>query len=153
MMVHCRWMIRNDMKSVINIENLSFEYPWSEREFIQLLRQRDCIGWVAESDGNVVGFMLYELLPKQIRLLSIAVHPDFRRNLIGSEMVAKLISKLNSMRRSNVVCNIRETSLSSQLFFRSLGFRAVKIEKAFYPDSNEDAYVFKFFAHQEENAY
>ncbi len=59
--VHIRWMIRRDMPSVIEIEENSFEFPWSEDEFIRCLRQRNCIGMVAELSEQVVGFMIYEL--------------------------------------------------------------------------------------------
>ena len=33
----------------------SFEFPWSEEDFIRCLRQRNCIGMVAEHDEQVVG--------------------------------------------------------------------------------------------------
>ena len=56
-----RWMIRRDMQSVLYIENESFQYPWSEEDFIRVLRQRDTIGMVAERDGQVAAFMIYEL--------------------------------------------------------------------------------------------
>ena len=59
--VHIRWMIRRDMPEVLDIENRSFEFPWSEEEFIRCLRQRNCIGMVAEHEQHVVGFMIYEL--------------------------------------------------------------------------------------------
>ena len=59
--VHIRWMIRRDMMEVLEIENQSFEFPWSEEDFIRCLRQRNCIGMVAEHDERVAGFMIYEL--------------------------------------------------------------------------------------------
>ena len=54
--VHIRWMIRRDMADVLAIENASFEFPWLEDDFIRCLRQRNCIGMVAESepDGRMV---------------------------------------------------------------------------------------------------
>jgi len=44
--VHIRWMIRRDMPEVLDIESGSFEFPWSEEDFIRCLRQRNCIGMV-----------------------------------------------------------------------------------------------------------
>src|SRR4051812_2604533 len=46
--VHIRWMIRRDMAEVLEIERSAFEFPWFEEEFIRCLRQRNCIGMVAE---------------------------------------------------------------------------------------------------------
>jgi ribosomal-protein-alanine N-acetyltransferase len=138
---HIRWMIRRDMPAVLGIENESFEFPWTEDEFIRCLRQRDCIGMVAEYSEQVVGFMIYELHRTRIHVLSFAVHPDFRRQSVGSAMITKLVSKLAYQRRNRIVLEVRETNLSAQLFFRSLGFRATGVLRNFYEDSTEDAFM------------
>ncbi len=59
-------------------------------------------------------------------------------------MVAKLISKLSSHRRTRITLEVRETNLTAQLFFRSQGFRAVKVLRAFYEDSGEDAFLMQY---------
>ncbi|MEM1305855.1 MAG: ribosomal-protein-alanine N-acetyltransferase RimI, partial [Planctomycetota bacterium] len=51
--VHIRWMIRRDMQEVLGIEQESFEFPWLEEDFIRCLRQRNCIGMVAEQGERV----------------------------------------------------------------------------------------------------
>lgn len=142
--VHIRWMIRRDMASVIEIEDRSFEFPWSEEEFIRCLRQRNCIGMVAESNEQVVGFMIYELHKNRLHILNFAVHPDFRRQRIGGSMVDKLVSKLSYQRRSRIMLEVRETNLAAQLFFKDLGFRAISVLREFYEDSIEDAYLMQF---------
>ena len=55
--VHIRWMIRRDMPEVLQAEQASFEFPWTEEDFLRCLRQRNCIGMVAEQGEKVVGFM------------------------------------------------------------------------------------------------
>ena len=94
--VHIRWMIRRDMAEVLEIENEGFEFPWSEDDFIRCLRQRNCIGMVAEHEDRVVGFMIYELHKTRLHLLNFAVGKDFRRRGVGAQMLAKLIAKLST---------------------------------------------------------
>lgn len=142
--VHIRWMIRRDMQSVLDIEERSFEFPWSEDEFIRCLRQRNCIGMVAQMNEEVVGFMIYELHKNRLHILNFAVHPEFRRQNIGSSMVEKLVSKLSYQRRSRIMLEVRETNLPAQLFFKDLGFKAVSVLREFYEDSVEDAYLMQF---------
>ena len=77
--VHIRWMIRRDMPEVLEIERASFEFPWFEEDFIRCLRQRNCIGMVAEHAERVVGFMIYELHKTRLHILNFAVAPDVRR--------------------------------------------------------------------------
>jgi [ribosomal protein S18]-alanine N-acetyltransferase len=137
---HIRWMIRRDMASVLEIENESFEFPWSEEEFIRCLRQRNCIGMVAESGEEVIGYMIYELDKNKIHLLNFAVHPRYRRTGTGRAMIQKLIGKLTNQRRNRISLEVRETNLPAQLFFRELGFRAINTLRGYYIDTSEDAY-------------
>lgn len=142
--VHIRWMIRRDMPEVLDIENRSFEFPWSEEDFIRCLRQRNCIGMVAEYEEHVVGFMIYELHKNRLHVLNFAVRGEMRRRAIGSSMARKLISKLSHQRRSRIMLEVRETNLAAQLFFRQLGFRAVTVLRDFYADTTEDAYLMQY---------
>jgi [ribosomal protein S18]-alanine N-acetyltransferase len=142
--VHIRWMIRRDMPMVLAIEESSFEFPWSEEEFIRCLRQRNCIGMVAEVGDKVVGFMIYELHKNRLHLLNFAVCPSVRRTAIGTTMIDKLVSKLAWDRRNRLVLEVRETNLDAQLFFKSLGFRAISVLRDFYSDTTEDAYLMQF---------
>ena len=142
--IHIRWMIRRDMAEVIAIENGSFEFPWSEDDFVRCLRQRNCIGMVAEMDDQVVGFMIYELHKNRLHILNFAVAERFRRMGIGTQMVAKLAGKLSEQRRNRILLEIRETNLPAQLFFRDNGFRAVSVLHEFYEDTPEDAYLMQF---------
>ena len=87
--VHIRWMIRRDMPEVLAIEHASFEYPWCEEEFLRVLRQRNCIGMVAEYGERIVGFMIYELHRNKIHVLDFATHPEFRRRGVGRQMIAE----------------------------------------------------------------
>ena len=144
MNVHIRWMIRRDMPEVLDIEQASFEFPWSEEDFIRCLRQRNCIGMVAEYDERVVGFMIYELHKDQLHVLNFSVRPDVRRRAVGNQMVNKLVGKLSQQRRNKILLEIRETNLAAQLFFRNLGFRAVSVLRDYYDDTVEDAYVMQY---------
>ena len=92
--VTLRWVIRRDMPEVLDIERQSFEFAWTEEEFLCCLRQRNCIGMVADLDHQIVGFMVYELHKSRLRILNLAVDPEFHRQGIGSQMVDRLIDHL-----------------------------------------------------------
>jgi len=142
--VHIRWMIRRDMPEVLDIESESFEFPWLEDDFIRCLRQRNCIGMVAEHEDKVVGFMIYELHKTRLHILNFAVAEAYRMQGVGRQMASKLISKLSQQRRSRIVLEVRETNLPAQLFFKHQGFRAVTVLRDFYDDTPEDAYIMQY---------
>jgi ribosomal-protein-alanine N-acetyltransferase len=142
--VHIRWMIRRDMPEVLQTEQQSFEFAWTEEDFLRCLRQRNCIGMVAEQGEKVVGFMIYELHKAKLHILNFAVHPSCRRQGVGAQMVQKLISKLSSHRRTRITLEVRETNLGAQLFFSKQGFKAVRVLRTHYEDSGEDAFLMQY---------
>jgi len=142
--VHIRWMIRRDMQEVLDIEGQSFEFPWSEDEFVRCLRERNCIGMVAEHDDKIAGYMIYEILNTRLHLLNLAVSADKRRVGVGQQMINKLISKLSNKRRRQILLEVRETNLAAQVFFRGMDFRAISLLRDFYDDTTEDAYLMQY---------
>lgn len=144
LVVHIRWMIRRDRPEVLGIERESFEFPWFEEDFIRCLRQRNCIGMVAEHAEHVVGFMIYELHKTRLHILNFAVSASLRHRSVGTQMIEKLVGKLSSQRRTAIRLEVREANLAAQLFFKSQGFQATNVLHDFYEDSTEDAYVMQY---------
>ena len=142
--VQIRWLIRRDMPEVLRIEQESFEFSWTDEDFLCCLRQRNCIGMVAEYDHQIVGFMVYELHKSRLNILNFAVAPEFRRHGVGTQMVTRLIDKLSQQRRSEILLEVRERNLDAQLFFRRQSFRAVNVVRCHYNDTEEDAYIMQF---------
>lgn len=142
--VQVRWMVRRDMPEVLEIERQSFEFSWTEEDFLCCLRQRNCIGMVAERQDRIVGFMIYELLKSQLHILNFAVAPWARRQGIGEQMVEKLVNKLSQQRRQEITLEVRESNLAAQLFFRRQGFLAHGILRGHYEDTEESAYVMRY---------
>jgi ribosomal-protein-alanine N-acetyltransferase len=99
---------------------------------------------VAEQGEKVVGFMIYELHKNKLHILNFAVSPHCRRGGVGVQMVNKLVSKLSSHRRTRITLEVRETNLDAQLFFRTQGFKAVKVLRSYYEDSGEDAFQMQY---------
>ena len=142
--IHIRWMFMRDIPDVMEIENHSFEFNWTEDDVIRCLRQRNCIGMVAEFEERVVGFMIYELHKTRLHVLTFAVHRDMRRHGIGKAMLQKLVGKLSPNRRNRLLLEVRETNVAAQVFFRRFGFRAISILRDFYEDTSEDAYLMQY---------
>ncbi len=142
---YIRWMVRSDLDSVVAIEKDVYDYPWSQQEFLISLRQRNCIGMVAERNEEVVGYMVYELHKTRIELLNFAVRARSQRLGVGSAMIEKLKSKLAYERRSKISLEMRERNLDGQLFLRQAGFRCTSILHGWYAVEEESvAYRMQF---------
>src|SRR5210317_1315741 len=83
-----RWMLRKDMDQVCDIEKRSSpEGYWTEDVFAEHLRQRNCIGMVAEFEQTIFGYMLYEFHKGTLKVIALAVDPHHRRRGVGEKMV------------------------------------------------------------------
>ncbi len=142
--VQIRWLIRRDMPDVLKIERESFDVPWTDEDFLCCLRQRNCIGMVAEYDHQIVGFMVYELHKSRLHILNFAVASEYRRMAVGTQMVLRLVDKLSQQRRTEILLEVRERNLDAQLFFKSQDFRAVSVLRSHYDDTDEDAYIMRY---------
>lgn len=159
--VQVRWMIRRDLKHVVDIESQVFgAYAWSESQFIDSLRQRNVIGLVAEfkhprcETESIVGFVVYELHRRSLVIQNLAVDPGCQRHWVATELIGKLIAKLSPQRRSIIRVKVRESNLAALKFFASCGFEAVKVlrnecEYLHMDDAiggREDAYLMQYVA-------
>ena len=143
--VTVRWMIRRDMPEILAIEEQCYEWQmWGDEDFMTCLRQRNCIGMVAERDERIVGYMIYELHKSSLHLVNFAVAPDHQRQGVGTAMVDRLVAKLTHQRRNAIRLCVSASNLGAQLFFKRMGFLATGILWGYYEDSDEDAYVMRY---------
>lgn len=144
--IHIRCMIRRDMPAVLAIEESSFEFHWTEEEFIRYLRQRDHICILAELESEPIGFMIYELHKSRLGLLKFVVDARHRRMGVGSDLMARLGGNLtvNPRHRNRITLEVRETNLVAQKFLKSMGFKATGVLRNRYEEAAEDAYQMEY---------
>lgn len=133
----------------MEIERRSFEFPWTETDFLLALRQRNCLGVVFDSRSRdeIYGFMIYELHKSELKLINLAVAPEVRRSGIGSTMVNRMIAKLAQQRRNVLSAVIDERNLDGQLFLSACGLRATEVLRGHYEivgEPDRDAIRFEY---------
>lgn len=139
---YIRWMTRKDMQSVLACEEAAYGVDaWSEEDFTRCLRQRNCIGMLAEDGDTLRGYMVYELHKTHLHVLNFVVHPAYQRRGVGMHMLAKLIGKLNQQRRTRITLLVNEGNMPALLFFKAMGFLATGIVWDAFPDVKEDGYA------------
>jgi ribosomal-protein-alanine N-acetyltransferase len=143
MTAYTRLIEPRDLPAVLEIERMAFDIPWSEQEFRRVLSMGNCFGVALLERGTIVGYVIYETHPNRIHVLNLAIAPLHRRLCLGSMLINEIKSLLTTKRR-RILLEVRETNLAAQLFFKSLGFRALAVRKDFYDDTTEDAYVMQY---------
>jgi [ribosomal protein S18]-alanine N-acetyltransferase len=145
--VQVRWMIRRDMPEMLATERKCFgDQAWPAEMFLHHLRQRNCIGMVAEvtETHQILGYSLYLVRKGALEIINLAVNPQHHRQGIGTAMMESLKSNLGlHRRRYQLSAWVGDANLGAHLFFRSQGFAAAQIDRGYYSDG-QDAYEFLY---------
>ena len=145
--ISVRWIVKNDVGRVVEIERECFPKPWSEEDFSECLRRRQNIGKVVEVDGSIVGYILYELSHKKICLINMGVTKSSRRSGVGRFLVEHLKSKLEKPDYwLSIETRVSEENLEAHLFLKRCGFKALSVDRDFFTDEDGscDGYLFAY---------
>jgi ribosomal-protein-alanine N-acetyltransferase len=137
--VSFRSMTRADLDEVMVIERRSFAYPWSARFFLQEIAAPCARPIIAEIKGRIAGYILFWLLPDDVDIHNIAVHPDFRRQGLGRQLLDQAIASARTRASLRVTLEVRKSNLSAQKLYESHGFVVTGVRKGYYSDDGEDA--------------
>jgi GNAT superfamily N-acetyltransferase len=80
--------------------------------------------WYLFEEGNeILGYVIYDLAAKQIKLERLFVDFHHRRRGIGTTIMYRLSEKLNDVRKC-IHISVEDDNLIGHLFLKDLGFRA-----------------------------
>lgn len=125
-----RPLLAADIDTVVAIEQLATEFPWSVAQFNSSSGD-DCT--VLEIDGAVLGFSIFQLVLDESSLLNIAVHPDYQGNGGGRLLLEQGL--IQQARAGAVRCllEVRQSNIPARQLYQTLGFRQVGERKNYYP--------------------
>jgi ribosomal protein S18 acetylase RimI-like enzyme len=126
-----------DLDAMVDIDRAVFCDPFSERDFIGLLRSERIIGTVIVRNRQILGYCLYEQFAAYNLIRRIAVaqkHCGYGRQLVG-DVKRQMLKDCKSF----VDCRIPEENLDAQLFFQANGFTAIDV----IPSDVSSEYLFR----------
>jgi ribosomal-protein-alanine N-acetyltransferase len=135
-----RRMTVEDIPAVHEIDLLSFSLPWSERSFrFELSENPLARGWVAEVDGQVAAMLLLWYIVDEAHIATIAVHPDFRRQGLGEQILLSAIKAVHQEGARRVFLEVRVGNVAAQALYKKYGFEIAGVRPRYYRDNDEDA--------------
>lgn len=94
-------------------------------------------------DGRVAGFIVTRRVgDKEREILNIAVHPDFRRLGIGTELLRFELARSPGAH----FLEVRESNTPARELYRRLGFEAVGARPGYYDDPPETGIVMRIYS-------
>ena len=139
-------MTRADLDAVLAIEDASFATPWPRHIFVGELRNDVAHLFVArilagQWQGRVAGYSCTWVVVDELHITSFAVHPDFRRQHVGHQLLAGILTKAIELGCCQAVLEVRASNRGAQRLYGQFGFAPVAVRKRYYVDNQEDAIV------------
>jgi len=123
---------QEDLASVFELEQLSFTDPYPWWLLAELARKNPTTFLVAKLKDRVVGYAIIDGSEDYYHLVSIAVHPDFRRAGVATGLLQALEERLTD--RGTVRLEVRESNDAAIKFYLKHGFEKRDIVPAYYAD-------------------
>lgn len=87
-------------------------------------------------DDNVIGYLDYSLIYDRMEIDNFSVIEEFRKQGIGTKLLAHLISIAINYRVINITLEVRMSNEIAINLYKRFGFREVAIRKYYYGDED-----------------
>ena len=130
--ISCRPMRPSDLDLVVQNENLSYQVPWSKRVFLDCLRAGyEC--WVLATRERIVAHGVLSADVGEAHVLTLCVHPDFRREGYGQRMLVHLLRQAEKRQAAVCFLEVRPSNRAARNLYVAMGFVQVGERKNYYP--------------------
>ena len=143
-----RPMTEADVPAVILVENQIYEFPWTDRNFLDSLRagyHMHCM-WL---DEQLAGYIVMMQVVDEYHLLNISIRADLQGLGHGKHLLLWGISQARLAGAAGMLLEVRPSNLTAKNLYEKEGFKLIGARKNYYPahSGREDALVmFKRFS-------
>ncbi len=139
-----RPMTLDDLPQVLEIDRLSFPIPWPERSYrFELSENPSSTLLVAtrEESGQtrLAGYVGFWWIVDEVHISTLAVHPRFRRQGIGSGLLEAALGQAVLKGADFATLEVRVSNQAALDLYHRFGFHVVGRRAKYYRDNDEDA--------------
>ena len=137
-----RRMTLSDVPAVHRLEEAIFSMPWSEKDFVYEMTENKVARYlVIEEAGELTAFAAAHIILDQAHVTNIAVRQDCRGRGLGRMITRALMQYASNLGAEYLTLEVRQSNVTAQNLYKSLGFVKVNVRKRYYEDTGEDAWL------------
>ncbi len=131
------------LPQVLEVEQASYEFPWTDGIFRDCLRVGYSAWVVTDTIGEVMAYALMSMAVGEAHILNICVAPEHRRIGLARFLLKHLIMTARAADVTLVLLEVRISNAEAQTLYADFGFRQLGRRPRYYParDGREDALV------------
>jgi ribosomal-protein-alanine N-acetyltransferase len=122
-----------DLPGVLAIERASFaREAWPRDLFVELLEEWPRLFLVGVAEGRVAGYIAAVLRGKAAELVSVAVHPRYRKRGVAAVLMRRVLTLLRKDAIEQCWLMVRPGNRGALRLYRAFGFTRVRRVKDYY---------------------
>lgn len=133
-----------DVEELIELEGLCFEYHWTRDQFLLGLESGAYRVIGVRVDTILAGYMAFSLIEDEMEILNLAVHPDHRRRGLGEALLARSFEICATAGIKKSFLDVKVSNDPALALYRKFGYKKIGVRKKYYPDTREDALLFRY---------
>jgi len=137
----------SDIPAITFLQNQCFEQKWTEKEICALLEMPTILGYCLKNESQeVIGYILCQWVIDEGEIISIAIHPGFMYQGLGSFLLKKTESTLNQHKIKYLYLEVSVLNAPAKAFYHKHGYRVEAVRPLYYhhfDGSRVDALVLK----------
>lgn len=136
--------MRNEhLAQVLEIEQASYDFPWTEGVFRDCLRVGYSAWIVTDPDETVLAYALMSMAAGEAHVLNLCVAPSQRRRGLAQFLLRHLTMIARAAAVNLVLLEVRKSNTAGHALYTGFGFRSLGERRGYYParDGREDALV------------
>ena len=128
-------------EQIIEIENSSFQCPWSINAFNGEIERPISHLWALVKDKNLKAYICFWMFDSEIQVINLAVHPINRGQRLAQSLLSSIIDTGISKGLKSIWLEVRPSNLAAINLYDKLGFHDVGRRPRYYTETDEDAIV------------
>lgn len=130
------------LDAVLALDAVCFERPWTRADYErELADPARCFIYLAQIDGETVGYCSFWRVFDEIHVNNFAVHPTWRRQGVGRRLLAYVVEAAAAMGAPRATLEVRHSNTAAIALYESAGFAPAGVRRAYYTHPVEDALI------------
>ncbi|QNS16176.1 ribosomal protein S18-alanine N-acetyltransferase [Mannheimia bovis] len=123
---------QTDFERLFEIEQKAHLVPWSKGTLLNNQGEK-YLNLKLVENGEIVAFAISQVVLDEATLFNITVDPAFQHQGFGKRLLYELILQLQKRGVATLWLEVRESNITAQKLYDSLGFNEVTVRKNYYP--------------------
>jgi [ribosomal protein S18]-alanine N-acetyltransferase len=137
-------MLDGDVSTVVAIERLAYQFPWSEGIFRDCLR----VGYVCrvvDIGSELAGYGIMSVGAGEAHILNLCIRDPLRCRGLGRKLLNFLLDRARAAGMQDAYLEVRPTNTNAIRLYLAMGFEQVGVRRGYYQAAvgREDAAVLR----------